>query len=79
MTMNVSPYALLIGLAAGASLGAAPAAAGEIVLHNFTGGASDGAYPLSQLIPDGSGTLYGTTAGGGPNSCYFSLSLELGY
>jgi len=33
-------------------------------LYSFTGG-SDGAYPFSTVIMDGSGNLYGTTYGGG--------------
>jgi uncharacterized repeat protein (TIGR03803 family) len=36
----------------------------ETVLYNFTGG-SDGAYPLSGLILDSPGNLYGTTEQGG--------------
>jgi uncharacterized repeat protein (TIGR03803 family) len=36
----------------------------EKVLHSFSGGPSDGAYPLAELI-DVSGTLYGTTYEGG--------------
>jgi uncharacterized repeat protein (TIGR03803 family) len=36
----------------------------ETVLHRFTGGTRDGAYPWARLI-DVKGTLYGTTAYGG--------------
>lgn len=36
----------------------------ETVLYNFTGG-SDGAYPLSGVIFDSAGNLYGTTEQGG--------------
>ncbi|HEX4158731.1 MAG TPA: choice-of-anchor tandem repeat GloVer-containing protein [Rhizomicrobium sp.] len=36
----------------------------ETVLYAFRGG-SDGAFPLSNLVIDGSGTLYGTTQEGG--------------
>jgi len=36
----------------------------ESVLHNF-GNGSDGKYPSSALILDGSGNFYGTTQGGG--------------
>ncbi len=35
------------------------------VLHTFTNLNKDGAYPLGALLMDGSGTLYGTTSGGG--------------
>ena len=37
----------------------------EKVLHNFNFGASDGYYPLSSLIFDPAGNLYGTTEWGG--------------
>jgi uncharacterized repeat protein (TIGR03803 family) len=37
----------------------------ETVLHNFAGGASDGATPRSALIRDAAGNLYGTTQLGG--------------
>jgi len=36
----------------------------ETVLHRFTGG-SDGSFPLSQLVLDSAGNLYGTTNLGG--------------
>lgn len=36
----------------------------ETILHNFTGW-SDGEYPYSRLIGDGTGNLYGTAWGGG--------------
>lgn len=42
-------------------------AGSESVLHSFSGGI-DGADPFADLI-DVSGTLYGTTARGGTNSC----------
>jgi len=38
----------------------------ETVLHNFTGGAGDGARPLSAVCRDAQGNLYGTTLEGGP-------------
>ncbi|HXM19869.1 MAG TPA: choice-of-anchor tandem repeat GloVer-containing protein [Terriglobales bacterium] len=37
----------------------------EIVLHNFTGNASDGAGPLAGVVMDAKGNLYGTTFTGG--------------
>jgi len=40
-------------------------AGGETVLYAFAGGASDGADPRAGPILDSSGTLYGTTYGGG--------------
>lgn len=36
----------------------------ETILHQFTGG-SDGGYPLSNLVFDSKGNLYGTTNLGG--------------
>jgi len=42
----------------------------ETVLHSFTGGAADGAFPNAGLILDASGNLYGTTTEGGPSGCY---------
>jgi uncharacterized repeat protein (TIGR03803 family) len=38
------------------------------VLHSFTGG-SDGTGPISDLIADASGNLYGTTQAGGTGNC----------
>jgi uncharacterized repeat protein (TIGR03803 family) len=40
--------------------------AGFQLLHTFTGGVNDGSNPAASLTFDGSGNLYGTTAGGGP-------------
>ncbi len=37
----------------------------EKILHNFTGGATDGWFPYAGLIFDVAGNLYGTTGGGG--------------
>lgn len=39
------------------------------VLYNFSGG-GDGSYPLSPLIRDKAGNLYGATLQGGAGSCY---------
>jgi uncharacterized repeat protein (TIGR03803 family) len=42
----------------------------EQVLHTFTGGPAEGAFPFSGLTMDTSGNLYGTTqAGGGAAAC----------
>lgn len=41
------------------------AASSEIVIHNFAGGAADGAAPTSALVADKAGNLYGTTPQGG--------------
>ncbi len=37
----------------------------ETVLHNFAGGSSDGGFPLSGVIMDAKGNLYGVTESGG--------------
>jgi uncharacterized repeat protein (TIGR03803 family) len=41
----------------------------ETVLHVFKGGAMDGAVPMSGLIEDTTGNLYGTTNSGGGTGC----------
>lgn len=40
----------------------------ESVLHSFKGG-TDGASPISSLVADAAGSLYGTTSDGGAASC----------
>ncbi len=40
----------------------------ETILHSFSGGRSDGAYPRAGLVYAG-GALYGTTSGGGNLGC----------
>jgi uncharacterized repeat protein (TIGR03803 family) len=37
----------------------------ETVLHSFSGGTSDGQYPLSGVVLDANGNIYGTTETGG--------------
>ncbi len=39
---------------------------GFSVLHSFVGGSNDGAQPLSAVVIDAFGFLYGTTSAGGP-------------
>lgn len=41
----------------------------ETVLHSFSGG-SDGASPMSRVIEDPYGNLYGTAANGGSSACH---------
>jgi len=41
----------------------------EQVLYSFGASASDGVNPFDPVIMDAAGNLYGTTAGGGSNSC----------
>jgi uncharacterized repeat protein (TIGR03803 family) len=43
----------------------------ETVLHNFTGGTSDGANPYSGVVIGEGGVLYGTTFYAGTGSCNF--------
>ncbi len=59
-----------------AAAGSASAAPTESVLHSFTGGSSDGAFPFAGLIADSAGNLYGTTQGGGAsnNGVVFKLA-----
>lgn len=40
----------------------------ETVLHSFTGGSSDGEYPLAGVIMDAKGNLYGNTETGGASN-----------
>ncbi len=40
----------------------------ETVLHNFAGGPSDGQYPLSGVVLDANGNLYGSTETGGASN-----------
>jgi uncharacterized repeat protein (TIGR03803 family) len=45
------------------------------LLHAFKGGADDGAHPQASLVLDPTGTLYGTTAGGGAGNLGTVFSL----
>jgi uncharacterized repeat protein (TIGR03803 family) len=45
----------------------------EKKLHNFRNNGTDGTYPVSSLIFDGAGNLYGTTYYGGDYPCYYGL------
>ena len=60
--------AVLAACGSGSGNNASTTAATESVLHFFAGGASDGQSPGPELVRDGSGNLYGTTFGGGPNN-----------
>jgi uncharacterized repeat protein (TIGR03803 family) len=40
----------------------------ETVLYSFTGGSSDGAFPIAGLLADGAGNLYGMTGSGGTSN-----------
>src|SRR5579872_7555562 len=42
----------------------------EKVLHNFAGGAKDGADPIAGVIRDANGNLYGDTQYGGGTGCF---------
>jgi uncharacterized repeat protein (TIGR03803 family) len=70
---------LLFGLIAlGAAIGAK--AQTLAVLHSFAGSPGDGVEPLSSLVRDAAGNLYGTTAGGGAsgNGTVFELVMSSG-
>ena len=56
--------ALTLAVVAALLVIAAPRAAGQTELYDFTGG-SDGRYPSSRLTFDKAGNLYGTTEAGG--------------
>lgn len=79
----VSKWVLAIGLvlAAVAPIGSALAATSYRVMYKFQGGA-DGELPVSNLITDAHGNLYGTTSYGGSNACQdgcgtvFKLALD---
>jgi uncharacterized repeat protein (TIGR03803 family) len=52
-----------------ARLACAQANSDYSVVYRFTGGAPDGSFPSTGLIPDASGNLYGTTYNGGGTGC----------
>ena len=43
-------------------------AADYTILHNFTGGANDGSWPLLGTLIQSGSTFYGMTTGGGSNN-----------
>jgi len=45
----------------------------QTLLHNFTGGTTDGAYPYWGLVEDAAGNLYGATQSGGINTNYGTI------
>jgi uncharacterized repeat protein (TIGR03803 family) len=47
----------------------ATAQTSETVIHQFTGADGDGQYPVSSVVLDAAGNVYGTTASGGQNTC----------
>lgn len=62
--------AIVVGVA-GALMLSIPSVAGESVLYTFQGG-NDGAGPVSGLIADKAGNLYGTTSAGGGANCVWT-------
>jgi uncharacterized repeat protein (TIGR03803 family) len=61
-----------------ATISSASAGTSEKILHQF-GGGSDGSVPEAGLIMDGTGNLYGTTAGGGGGTgCFQGASYGCG-
>jgi uncharacterized repeat protein (TIGR03803 family) len=45
----------------------------ETVLHNFTAGSKDGGGPMTALVLDEAGNLYGTTSYGGDIKCAYAI------
>jgi hypothetical protein len=41
----------------------------ETIIHDFQGGTTDGFYPETDVVLDGTGAVYGTTKLGGSSSC----------
>jgi uncharacterized repeat protein (TIGR03803 family) len=72
----------------GATLGGGTAGIGTVfkldpmgnitVLHNFVGGASDGAYSYGGVTRDTAGNLYGTTINGGTANCGVVYKIDAG-
>ena len=76
---NVRPgMVMALALAIVLTMAASAKAQTFTALYSFTGGA-DGAIPLSSLIMDGSGNLYGTTTTGGLNHCFFGSGCGVVY
>jgi len=77
MRRKKSLISLTLTVLATAALFAATTAAAQVetVLHNFGSKSQDGAYPLSTLVFDSAGNLYGTTGEGGV--CGYGVVFEL--
>ncbi len=52
---------------------------GEKVLWSFCGSTADGCAPVSPVMLDDSGNLYGTTQYGGPNGCGLAPASDVSY
>jgi hypothetical protein len=63
---SASAFALLAALALAPPAAAAPR---ETVIHDFAGSPRDGNQPLTDLLLDRAGRLYGTTSAGGSGEC----------
>lgn len=74
-TQHKRPFAIFSAMLFVLTLFATPAMQAQTfsVIHNFTGGASDGEEPFFGVIADRNGNLYGTTAFGGEPTCSNNL------
>ena len=71
MGANLRSSVYYLALLAGLALGAASAAAlpTEEIAYDFKGPPADGRNPITALIIDKTGALYGTTRAGGSGGC----------